>query len=72
MIKRPDDLSKINEAQTIFMPSQKAYFAYSLYKSPNNTKYKEAEYYYYDQKYNISKYSEELKICIVAPGRNIV
>lgn len=73
MIQR--DSSRHSKPNKIFYPSQKAYFAYNLYLYPDNLDYQRAEYFYYDNKYNISRYGapeEQLPLCIVAPGRNIV
>lgn len=55
MIKR--DPNKKGRPNTIFLPSEKAYFAYNLYKYPDNKDYQQAQFYYYDKKYNIGKYS---------------
>jgi len=54
------------------MPTQKAYFAYNLHNNPDNEKYQKAEQYYFQYKYNLDQYKDELPLCIVAPGRNIV
>ena len=68
MMKRPK--KKLSKSTHIFKPTEQAYFAYSLYLQPDNPKFMQAEYYYYESKYNISQYSE-LPLCIVAPGRNL-
>lgn len=70
MKARPPE--KTSRPSEIFMPSEKAYFAYRLYQNPKREDYLRAEYYYYDMKYNISQNSTETMLCIVAPGRNIV
>lgn len=54
MIKRDSD--RHAKPNKIFYPSQKAYFAYNLYRYPDNLDYQRAEYFYYDNKYNISRY----------------
>ena len=69
MMKRPTRKMH-NKPNHVFKPTEHAYFAYSLYQQPDNINYLNAEYYYYETKYNISKY-EELPLCIVAPGRNL-
>ena len=71
MIARPASRQKYGP-NSIFLPTQKAYFAYNLFKEPTNERYLKAEYYYFDKKYEIGKYSDELPLCIVSPGRNLV
>lgn len=42
-----------------------------MYFNWYNHKYIEAEFAYFDTKYNISDYENELPFCIVATGRNL-
>lgn len=49
-----------------------SYFAYRLRTEPENPDYLEAEEFYYECKYEIKKYKEQLPLCIISPGRNLV
>ena len=46
--------------------------AYYLFQNPNHELALQLEYYELNKKYSIDKYTTELPICIVAPGRNFL
>lgn len=47
-----------------------AEFALSLSRKFDSPDYLQAEFHYYDRKYNISKYGKQLPICLVMAGKN--
>ena len=47
------------------------YLFYGLKNFPNQQKYIKAEYLYFENKYRINKYPEELPICVISVGRNL-
>ena len=51
-------------------PNEKTFFFYRLSIDPDNEAYQQAEYQYYEEKYNIGSITQELPICVISAGRN--
>ena len=47
-------------------------FAIHLHRNPDNLRSLQVEYFMLNSQYAIDKYSKELPICVVAPGRNLL